>query len=479
MLEFAKDLDYLVRYPYGCSEQTVSSVFPQLYYRDLVLALYQKDDQSENIANNISAAINKLKMRQLYNGAIAMWDNCDECENWWVTAYTAHFLIEAEAAGYTIDNDFLNTTLAYLKNRLKNKETVYYNYMRNMSKKIAPKEVPYSLYVLALADQADVSLMNYYKSNTSMLSLDGQYLLSAAYVLAGDLEKGKSILPNSFKSEESARQFGGAFYSPMRDEAIALNALLTVDPNHKDIGVMAKHLSTQLKEGNDYYNTQDRIFSFLALGKLAKQANAAVLDAIIRVDGKQVGSYSEGGLTLYSNDLKGEEISVETSGSGNLFYYFEKEGITKDGSYKEEDSHLKVRKTFYDRYGNVIRSNSFKQNDLIVVKLNISSDYGNVSNVVITDMLPAGFEIENPRIDDVPGTQWVKNKAYPDYTDVRDDRINLFDDVKVSNGKTQDYYYVVRAVSPGVYKMGPVAANAMYNGEYHSYHGAGWITITE
>jgi uncharacterized protein YfaS (alpha-2-macroglobulin family) len=162
-----------------------------------------------------------------------------------------------------------------------------------------------------------------------------------------------------------------------------------------------------------------------------------------------------------------------------LFYYFEKEGITKDGSYKEEDSHLKVRKTFYDRYGNVIRSNSFKQNDLIVVKLNISSDYGNVSNVVITDMLPAGFEIENPRIDDVPGTQWVKNKAYPDYTDVRDDRINLFDDVKVSNGKTQDYYYVVRAVSPGVYKMGPVAASAMYNGEYHSYHGAGWITITE
>lgn len=479
MLEFADDLDYLVRYPYGCSEQTISAVFPQLYYRDLILALYKKEDQSENIAQNISAAINKLKMRQLYNGAISMWDNCGQCENWWITTYTAHFLIEAKTAGYSVDDDFLNTTLSYLKNRLKNKETVSYYYLNNMNKKIAPKEVPYSLYVLALADQADVSLMNYYKSNTAMLSLDGQYLLAAAYVLAGDKEKGKAVLPNVFESEEAVRQFGGSFYSPIRDEAIALNALLTVDPNHKDIGVMAKHLSSYLKNRGNYLNTQERIFSFLALGKLAKQANASSVEAIIRVDGKEVGTYSESSLTLATSDLKGDEISVETKGSGNLYYYFEREGITKDGSYKQEDSHLKVRKTFYDRYGNIIHSNNFKQNDLIVVKLSITSDYGKVSNVVVTDMLPAGFEIENPRIDDVPGTQWVSNKTYPDYMDVRDDRINFFDDVYVSNGKTQDYYYVVRAVSPGVYKMGPVAADAMYNGEYHSYHGAGWITITE
>ena len=32
---------------------------------------------------------------------------------------------------------------------------------------------------------------------------------------------------------------------------------------------------------------------------------------------------------------------------------------------------------------------------------------------------------------------------------------------------------IVRAVSPGNYKIGPVSANAMYNGEYHSYNGAG------
>ena len=193
-----------------------------------------------------------------------------------------------------------------------------------------------------------------------------------------------------------------------------------------------------------------------------------------------LGNYKDGVMEFATAELRNKTIDLTVTGNGRLYYFWEAEGITKDGSYKEENSHLKVRKTFYDRYGNIIRNNNFKQNDLIVIKLSISSDYaGRVENVVITDMLPAGFEIENPRIDDVPGTQWIKNKTYADYTDIRDDRINIFDDVNTSNGKTQDYYYVVRAVSPGVYKMGPVGAEAMYNGEYHSYHGAGWITIKE
>ncbi|MEZ4978203.1 MAG: alpha-2-macroglobulin family protein, partial [Chitinophagales bacterium] len=478
MVEFAKDLDYLVRYPYGCSEQTISTAFPQLYYEDLIKSMYNKTDKSMNINQNILVSINKLKMRQLYNGSIAMWDNCN-CESWWVSVYAAHFLIEAKKAGFSVDEDFLESILAYLKNRLKSKETVNYYYSRNLNKKIAPKEVAYSLYVLALANKADLSLMNYYKSNTEILALDSKYLLAAAYVLAGDKEKAKVLLPSNFSSEESVQQFGGSFYSPIRDEAIALNALLEIDPNHKEIGVMAKHISQYLKS-TSYINTQERIFSILALGKLSKLANQSDLSASVLINGKNVATYESGVMSFGTADLKNKEVEIKVSGKGKLYYFWESEGISKDGSFKEEDSYLMVRKSFYDRYGNPITNKRFKQNDLIVIKLSIKASYnGTVNNVVITDMLPAGFEIENPRIDDVPGTQWIKNKSYPDYLDIRDDRINIFDDIYAVNGNTQDYYYVVRAVSPGVYKMGPVGADAMYNGEYHSYHGGGYIKIVE
>ena len=64
---------------------------------------------------------------------------------------------------------------------------------------------------------------------------------------------------------------------------------------------------------------------------------------------------------------------------------------------KEEDNLISVRKTFYDRNGNPLSGNEFKQNDLVVVKLSFASlDGTTIENVVITDLLPACFEIENP-----------------------------------------------------------------------------------
>jgi uncharacterized protein YfaS (alpha-2-macroglobulin family) len=75
------------------------------------------------------------------------------------------------------------------------------------------------------------------------------------------------------------------------------------------------------------------------------------------------------------------------------------------------------------------------------------------------DLLPAGFEIENPRTKEIPGMEWIKDAYTPVALDIRDDRINLF--VDMVNPK-QTYYYAVRAVSQGVFKMGPVSADAIY-----------------
>jgi len=96
---------------------------------------------------------------------------------------------------------------------------------------------------------------------------------------------------------------------------------------------------------------------------------------------------------------------------------------------------------------------------------------------VITDLLPAGFEIENPRTKEIPGMDWIKNVDEPTALDVRDDRIHFFVDLKFN--RPQMYYYAVRAVSPGIYKMGPVSADAMYNGEYHSYNGSGVVRVLQ
>jgi uncharacterized protein YfaS (alpha-2-macroglobulin family) len=316
--------------------------------------------------------------------------------------------------------------------------------------------------------------MNYYKSRPDLLSLDSKYLLAISYSLAGDKAKYKQMLPAEFSGEVSKPEFGGSFYSPIRDEAISLNALVEVDPENQQIGIMAKHLSEKLKTQR-YLNTQEQAFAFIALGKISKRASASSITGQISSDNKKVADYNNQTISLYTDKLGGGKVSISTKGKGQLYYFWEAEGISKDGSYLEEDKYLKVRKAFYDRFGKPITNNRFKQNDLIVVKISIQGSYSTeIENVVISDILPAGFEIENPRITSVPGMEWISDKKYPVYTDFRDDRINFF--VTVTN-TLNNYYYIVRAVTPGTFQMGPVGADAMYNGEYHSYHGGGVVRV--
>ncbi len=474
-LELGEHLRYLVQYPYGCTEQTVSAAFPQLYYGDMADLMQLNTRQSLNANSNILEAIRKIRMRQLYNGALTLWDG-GGIEDWWTTVYAAHFLLEARKAGFDVDNSLLSTMLNYLNNRLKNKQTITYYYNRDQNKKIAPKEVAYSLYVLALANRSNVPTMNYYKANQALLALDSRYLLSAAYAAAGDKKSFAAMLPSTFSGEESVPQTGGSYYSDVRDEAIALNALIDTDPAHPQIAVMAKHVSDKLKS-RQWLSTQERSFAFLALGKLSRSAAKSDVSAEVRVNGKTIAKVDGGQWKGDKAALKGNNIEIVTKGNGRLYFFWQAEGISKSGAYNEEDSYLKVRKRFYNRYGQPITSNIFKQNDLVIVGITLERTYsGSVDNVVITDLLPAGFEIENPRTKEIPGMDWIKDGLTPTALDVRDDRIHFF--VDATNNK-QTYYYAVRAVSPGNYKMGPVSADAMYNGEYHSYHGAGVIRITE
>ena len=143
---------------------------------------------------------------------------------------------------------------------------------------------------------------------------------------------------------------------------------------------------------------------------------------------------------------------------------------------REEDAYLKVRRTFLNRSGQPFGTPTFRQNDLVVVKITIAAAdaAGEVANVAITDLLPAGLEIENPRLSTQPDLAWLVNAADPDYFDVRDDRINYFTTV---TGTPKSFYYLVRAVSKGTFKLGPVSADAMYNAEYHSYNGAGTVRV--
>ncbi len=473
IVQFADDLDYLVRYPHGCVEQITSSVFPQIYYADLVKTIYGKETLDMNPSYNVQEGIRILQSMQMYNGALMYWPG-GGYENWWGTIYATHFLYEAKQAGFDVDETVLNKSYGYLKNMLKQKKTFVYWYNINQKKEMASKEVFYSMYLLALVGKPEISTMNYYKANLSIVPMDGKYLLAMSYKLAGDNKSYLKILPSEFAGEESVQVFGGSFYSAIRDHAIALNCMLDVDPDNPQVGILAQQLSVMMK-ADRYMNTQERSFSFLALGKIAKKSKDNTINATIKADGKEIGKYTGKDLLIDDKNMLNRKITFETTGTGQLYYYWVVKGVTSDGSYKQEDNFLQVRKSFYDRWGREVDLRNIHQNDLVVVKISIASSIGTtVENVVITDILPAGFEIENERLRATASMSWITNQSTASHEDIRDDRINLYVDVDATPSY---YYYTVRAVSPGTYRMGPVMADAMYNEEYHSYNGAGVVRV--
>jgi len=318
-------------------------------------------------------------------------------------------------------------------------------------------------------------VMNFYKSNTAMLAVDSRYLLAATYLRIGDKASYRTLLPTSFDNEKSINSFGGSYYSYVRDMAIILDVMVENDPTNAQIGMLAKHLSEQLK--NKYYlNTQETAFALIALGKLARKNADSDVTADIKSNNASIGTYTSGTYVTTKN-LSNNTISIMAKGTGTLYYSWEAEGVSELGVVKEEDKYITARRQFFDRFGSPINSNTFKQNDLIVVRLSVQAkDNSLIENVVLTDMLPAGFEIENPRLNDFTEVSWIKNNSTPQYFDIRDDRINMF---VTATYEVRHYYYMVRAVSVGKFRLGPVSADAMYNGEYHSYNGSGYITVTE
>ncbi|MBE0571367.1 MAG: alpha-2-macroglobulin family protein, partial [Ignavibacteriaceae bacterium] len=477
-VKFAKHLKYLIGYPHGCVEQTVSKLFPQLYFEDLAKLVAPEMYRTNNPVYYVKEGIRKIESMQLYDGSIAYWQGGTET-SWWGSVYAAHFLIEAKKAGFNVSESMLNKLTKYLSQKAKEQSTFdYVTYLPTgrTIKKIANKEILYSLFVLALAGEGDIATMNYYKARPHLVSEDMRYLLAGSYALMGRWNTYYEIIPNAFTPERTDRLTGGTFDSDIRANAIMLNVLLEVEPANKQIPVIIKYLT---QNADRMYSTQERSFAFLALGKAASLNADANVTVDILIDGKSINKFSGKDLTVKDDKLNSANITLKASGKGEVYYFWSAEGVKLNEKVKEEDSFMQVRRTFYSyKTGRLISDFRFYQGELVVCKIELTGYDRNGENIVISDLIPAGFEIENPRLNPATELKWIpKNPMYVQYMDVRDDRLLLF--TELVRNQTKDFYYMLRVVNQGTYQLPVIGAEAMYDQEYHSYFGAGVVKVLQ
>ena len=475
-LKFAGNLKYLVSYPHGCLEQTTSKLFPQLYFDDLAAAVAPDMYVNGNPVYFIKEGIRKLQSMQISDGSLAYWPG-GSYTNWWSSTYAAHFLVEAKKAGYDVQESVLNRLLNYLAREAADKETyTYYSYKngtRGQELK-ARKEALYSLYVLALADRADISLMNYYRARTHLLTQDARYLLAGSFALKNDWNAFNELMPEAFLAEEPERESGGNFDSPVRANAMILSILCDVDPDNKQIPSLIRYLTAK---GRSIYSTQDKAWTFLALGKAASKNAKAKVKVDIAAGGKQIGTYDGQSWTYQDRKINGQALDLKASGTGSVYYFWSTEGVKAggDADVPEVDNNIKGRRTYYTRDGREITNLRVKQGDLIVCKIELQTGIRGVQNLAVSDLIPAGFEIDNPRLGSSSAMNWMKTNMYPEYLDIRDDRLLIF--TSMSANDTRSYHYLLRVVNAGRFKLAPLGVEAMYDPDFNSYHGAGTVRV--
>ncbi|MBT8491873.1 MAG: hypothetical protein KJO07_02335, partial [Deltaproteobacteria bacterium] len=123
LAELEPALAYLVEYPYGCLEQTLSRFVPLAKVKDLAssVGMKQLDGPKMNTFLRVGAA--KVARHQQGNGHFSLWPNGQTYPH--LTVYAVHGLLEAKRAGVSIDEVALGrglTALARWANRPSNQK---------------------------------------------------------------------------------------------------------------------------------------------------------------------------------------------------------------------------------------------------------------------------------------------------------------------------------------------------------------------
>ena len=470
-------LPYLLRYPYGCLEQKTSRCFPLIHFGALAEKLAPGQFGAGDGDYFVNSGVDYLATLHRPGLGFAMWPGAGyESHNPFATVYATHFLVEADKAGFAVPADILADALQVVAGLAR---TAQEGWPGSWTTRHRQATRAYACYVLAGAGKPEAGAMDQLvQDHWDDLSLAARTHLAGAYALAGNRARFEQLLPAATAPVNVGRSSGYTWFSPARDEAMRLEVLATVDPDHRQVPRLMQRLGERAENGR-WYNTQENAFALLALGKLAAGGGLEPASGQVLVNDRVVGTFAGEDFSLQSREWAGKTVTIRSSGTGTAWFTVLDEGVPREGRDEDFDGGLVVQRHYLDTAGKPIDPGALEQGQTIVCRLVLNSDKGPVQDIVITDLVPAGLEIENPRLARDGGYDWIEQERrygrLPiDHLEIRDDRLLLFTE---AGTKERAFHYTLRAVTAGHFSLPPVRAEAMYDPEVMSTRGSGEIRV--
>ena len=454
----------LSRYPYGCAEQTTSRALPLLYLSEMAVQNGLADDAE--VRKRVQDAIYRVLSYQSSAGSFGLW--APGGGDLWLDSYVTDFLSRAREQGYEVPEQALVQALESLQNSL--------SYTNNV--KDQGNEIAYALYVLARNRKAAISDLRYY-ADTALNDFPtplAKAHIAAALSLYGDAQRSRSIFADSLQMSEQAQihkvsLVRSDYGSSLRDGAAVLALAAESRPVPPIVpalaGIVAKEWSAK-----KYTSTQEQTWMLLA----ARALQSGDDNLRLNVNGADHRGTLMSQMT--GDALIDRPVTIRNDSGDPLSAAITTVAAPSQPLPAGGDG-FEITRTYYNMAGEEVNVSEAQQNERYVVVLNITETNEWPSRIVVTDLLPAGFEIDNPSIvnsANLSNFDWIE-EVQAAHTEFRNDRFVAAFDRSAGDNRQITLAYVVRAVTPGVYDHPAAQVEDMYRPQFSARTATGKMEV--
>lgn len=467
-------LKYLVEYPYGCLEQTLSRFIPLAKAKDLTASMKLSSLSGTKVDVFLAAGAAKVIRHQQGDGHFSLWPQSQTYPH--LTAYALFGLREAEKAGVAVPPEVHVRGKAALARWLASDEAW------------RPEQlgvVAMSAYLFARDGAPDHGVIARLYDQRAALPTWGLAFVARAMNLART--DGKQLAEVTRLIRAAAQHRGDAALIPddakdpsihmgsdARATAMTLAALLEVAPSDPLIQPLLHGLDGARDVSGRWGSTQDNLWALVAFADYARRASAGSSTVTVTSGGRTIGTATiDGGaaavvrVPLSAIDAGGLRLQA----TGPVHFRARLTEVSKDGG-AAVSAGFTVTREYLDAAGTA--KTTFAAGELVTVRLNVSTAAPR-RWVAMVDPLPAGLEPVNPRLAAAGAAAGGRSWLW-DHQELRDDQVRWFADYLWSG--TMVMTYQARATVDGTFLAGPTTIEAMYEPTVMGRSAATTITVT-
>ena len=430
----------LLQYPYYCLEQTTSRLFATAF----------SEQPNEQI---IEKGYNQLTTLQKIDGSFSLWQQGGGTETW-LTLYAADMLHLMKEKGHAVPSALTQNLQEWVKEAS----------TRAISQPSDLAVVSYAHYLMAKQHLGSLRSLRFFAENqtSAITERHSMAFIAAAFAHYGDAANATLWFDKAIQAKyiPSTTYYTG-FGSDLRDSAILVTLLAETTNDKAKLYPQVQALVDKARL-SQYLSTQEKAWLV--------RADIALKDARkpfkFTLDGKAHEGLQPTTFTFTFDALK-KAPTLQNTGNEPLYYALSQIGEPLDVK-KLAQKGFAVERRVYKLDGSLAELDKIQSGELYIVQLKAQRQGSQLHHVILVDLLPAGFEIENTSLSKLSEEfTWLGSLSNPSRTERRDDRFMAAFELAAQNDFT--VAYMVRAVTQGTYAYPPTFVEAMYQPGYFAY----------